>query len=178
MRECAPVSEILGPAHTVTVVEGGFHVNSHLLPFQYIRWSSVFRFVTVLIVLTFCTATIAPSVWSQETAPSNSEGGSPSSAGMSAAAGLLSIPYFVCKGAFAIAGGIVGGLTYAFTGGNENAAKSVWTTSMYGTYWLTPDHLRGDKPIRFLGVPDQEAPAQATAPAMEPVPAPGMEPVR
>jgi hypothetical protein len=88
---------------------------------------------------------------------------------MQAAAGLSTLIYLPLKAAFAIAGGIVGGLTYAFTAGNENAAKSVWTTSMYGTYIITPEHLRGDKPIRFLGVPEPDVPAQATAPAMEPV---------
>jgi hypothetical protein len=37
---------------------------------------------------------------------------------------------------------------------------------MYGTYIITPDHLRGDKPIRFLGVADTE---DTQVPAMEPV---------
>jgi hypothetical protein len=89
--------------------------------------------------------------------------------------GLSTILYLPLKAAFAIGGGIVGGLAYAFSGGNENAAKSIWTTSLYGTYVITPDHLRGDKPIRFLGVADAaDAPAQATAPTTEPA----MEPVR
>jgi hypothetical protein len=144
--------------------------------------TALFKLVALTIILTLGTVTMAPSAWSQDAAPAStgdgSEGGSASSAGMQAAAGLSTLIYLPLKAAFAICGGIVGGLTYAFTAGNENAAKSVWTTSMYGTYIITPDHLRGDKPIRFLGVPDQEAPAQATAPAMEPVPAPGMEPVR
>ena len=84
---------------------------------------------------------------------------------------LVFAGYFVAV--FAIGGGIVGGLAYAFSGGDDKAAKSIWTTSLYGTYIITPDHLRGDKPIRFLGVADQnDAPAQATAPA------PAMEPVR
>ena len=60
-------------------------------------------------------------------------------------------------------------LTYAFSGGNEQAAKSVWTTSLYGTYIITPDHLQGNRPIRFLGVADSND-------APEPVPAP--EPIR
>ena len=59
------------------------------------------------------------------------------------------------------------------SGGNENAAKSIWTTSMYGTYIITPDHLRGDRPIRFLGVPEPDSPATAIAP-LEPAP---VEPV-
>ena len=120
-------------------------------------------------VLAFCTAMIAPPVWSQETMPSNSEGGSSSSAGMQAAAGLSNLLYFPAKAVFAICGGVIGGLTYVFSGLNENAAKPVWVTSMYGTYIITPDHLRGDKPIRFLGVADPEAPAQSTEPPMEPV---------
>lgn len=87
---------------------------------------------------------------------------------MGAAAGLTTILYLPLKAAFAIGGGLVGGLAYAFSGGNENAAKSIWTTSMYGTYIITPDHLRGDKPIRFLGVPEPDS-AQASAPETEPV---------
>jgi len=118
--------------------------------------------------------TMAPSVRGQGPAPApapaseNTEGGNASSAGMGAAAGLSTLLYLPLKAAFAIGGGVVGGLAYAFSGGNENAAKSIWTTSMYGTYIITPDHLRGDKPIRFLGVPEPDS-AQASAPDMEPV---------
>ena len=146
-----------------------------------IRWFSGFKLVAISMVIALCAITMVPPAWSQETSPSSSEGGSASSAGMQAAAGLLTIPYVVCKAAFAIGGGIVGGLTYVFTGGNENAAKSVWTTSMYGTYILTPEHLQGDRPIRFLGVadtPDQVPPSEAEAPYQEPMGTPFQEPVR
>ncbi|MDH4235995.1 MAG: hypothetical protein OEV17_01995, partial [Nitrospira sp.] len=60
--------------------------------------------------------------------------------------------YFPFKGAFAIGGAIVGGLAYAFSGGSEQTAKSIWIPSMYGTYVITPEHLTGDRPVRFLGV--------------------------
>lgn len=138
------------------------------------REASIFKLVAVFLLLALCTITIVPSAWSQEStgspASQSIEGGDASSAGMQAAAGLLTIPYVACKAAFAIAGAIVGGLTYAFTGGDENAAKRVWTTSMYGTYIITPDHLQGNRPIRFLGVADStDAPASAPAPAPEPV---------
>ena len=133
------------------------------------RGVSSFKLVTVFVLLALCIVTMAPPAWSQESVPPlSTEGGTPSSAGMQAAAGFSTLLYLPLKLAFAIAGGIVGGLTYAFTGGNEDAAKSVWTTSMYGTYILTPDHLRGDKPIRFLGVADSND-APAPAPAPEPV---------
>ena len=128
--------------------------------------------VALTLVCALCTVTTVPLGWSQEPAPAptsdSTEGGNASSAGMGAAAGLTTILYLPLKAAFAIGGGVVGGLAYAFSGGNETAAKSIWTTSMYGTYIITPDHLRGDKPIRFLGVPEPDS-AQASAPEMEPV---------
>jgi len=144
------------------------HYSPSSQPVSTSRW---FRLTALTLVLAFCSMTIVPQAWSQEpAATSSSEGGSASSAGMQAAAGLSTLLYLPLKAAFALGGGIVGGLAYAFSGGNENAAKSIWTTSMYGTYIITPDHLRGDKPIRFLGVADSsDMPAQATAPATEPV---------
>ena len=134
--------------------------------------ASSFKLVVVFLLLALCTVTIVPSAWSQESTGSPSiqstEGGDASSAGMQAAAGFSTLLYLPLKLAFAISGGIVGGLAYAFSGGNEQAAKSIWTTSLYGTYILTPDHLQGNRPIRFLGVADSnEAPAPAPAP--EPV---------
>jgi hypothetical protein len=126
--------------------------------------SASMKLVAMSLVLALGTLTMTPSAWSQDGSSSTStEGGNATSAGMGAAAGLLTIPYVVCKSAFALGGGIVGGLAYVFSGGNSDAAKSIWTTSMYGTYFITPDHLRGDKPIRFLGVAEQ------SAPTMEPV---------
>lgn len=124
------------------------------------RWcvASGFKLVAASLLLALCAVTMAPSAWSQESvAPPSSEsteGGSASSAGMQAAAGFSTLLYLPLKAAFAISGGIVGGLAYVFSGGNEQAAKSIWTTSLYGTYILTPDHLQGNRPIRFLGVAD------------------------
>lgn len=144
-------------------------MNFHSLSEQRVSWISVSRVVALVLVLAFCTTMVAPPVWSQESAaPTPSEGGSSSSAGMQAVAGLSNLLYFPAKAVFAICGGIVGGLTYVFSGLNENAAKPVWITSMYGTYIVTPEHLRGDKPIRFLGVADPDVPAEAAAPAPEP----------
>ena len=114
---------------------------------------------------------MVPSAWSQGSAapPSSesTEGGTAASAGMGAAAGLSTLLYFPLKAVFAIGGGIVGGLTYVFSGGNEHAAKRIWDTSLYGTYIITPDHLQGNRPIRFFGVADL---TDASAPASAPEP--------
>jgi hypothetical protein len=131
-----------------------------------------FKLMAVFLLLALSTITMVPSVWSQTSAaPSSSgstEGGDTSSAGMQVAAGFSTLLYFPLKAAFAISGGIVGGLAYAFSGGNEQAAKSIWTTSVYGTYIITPDHLQGNRPIRFLGVADSND-APTSAPAPEPI---------
>ncbi|MDF0645732.1 MAG: hypothetical protein P0111_17025 [Nitrospira sp.] len=128
-------------------------------------WS---RAVAMILVLALCMFTMAPQAGSQDAAPApSSEGGSASGAGIGVLSGLSTILYLPFKTAFAIGGGLVGGLAYVFSGGNENAAKSIWTTSMYGTYVITPEHLRGDKPIRFLGVADsaETPPSSVVEPA-------------
>jgi hypothetical protein len=134
--------------------------------------ASRFKLVAVFLLLALCTVTMVPSAWSQESAAPRSsestEGGTASSAGMQAAAGIVTLLYLPLKAVFAIGGGIVGGLAYAFSGGNEQAAKSIWDTSLYGTYLITPDHLQGNRPIRFLGVVDSND-APAPAPAPEPI---------
>ena len=147
-------------------------MNTYLSSSNRPREASSFKLVAVFLLLTLCTITMVPSAWSQESAATPSsestEGGSASSAGMQAAAAVSTILYFPLKAVFAIGGGIVGGLAYAFSGGNEQAAKSIWDTSLRGTYYISPDHLQGNRPIRFLGVDDSND-ASAPAPAPEPI---------
>lgn len=71
--------------------------------------------------------------------------------GIGAASVLLSIPYGAAKVTYAALGGVIGGFAYLFSAGDKEAAKAVWTPSLNGTYVLTPDHLKGDKPIQFMG---------------------------
>jgi hypothetical protein len=159
-------------------LEGGTSVKFYSL-LSHGAWN---RSVALVIVLALVTVTTVGPAWSQDSQPvappvaSDSEGGNASSAGMQAAAFFSSILYAPFKLAFAIGGGIVGGLAYAFSGGNEQAAKSIWHTSMYGTYLITPEHLRGDRPVRFLGVADQTDEPAISQPSPAPTPAP--EPVR
>lgn len=80
----------------------------------------------------------------------------PKEAGLQAASWLLTLPYGAVKVAYAIGGGIVGGLAWAMTGGNMEVGKSVWIPSMTGDYVVQPQHLTGQKPLRFLGVPSEE----------------------
>ena len=76
--------------------------------------------------------------------------------GLGAASFFLTLPYSVAKVTVATLGGIFGGFTYIFSAGNEKAARAVWDTSLRGTYIISPEHLKGEKPIRFFGVPGEE----------------------
>ena len=77
-------------------------------------------------------------------------------ASLGVASALLTLPYAPAKMIYAGLGGIVGGFTWVLTGGDTDAAKAVWEPSFYGTYVITPDHLRNDKPVRFFGKPSYE----------------------
>jgi hypothetical protein len=109
--------------------------------------------------------------------PVSSNDASPSGVGIQAGSALATIVYFPLKLAFAIGGGVVGGLAYGFSGGSEQTAKNIWIPSMYGTYIITPDHLKGDKPIRFLGVSGEPAREAGDYAPQEPAPLP-LEPIR
>ncbi|WP_447964092.1 hypothetical protein [Nitrospira sp. Ecomares 2.1] len=81
----------------------------------------------------------------------NSGNSDDSSLGLQVASGALSILYTPVKVVYAGVGGIFGGFVYLVTAGNEQAAQSVWDASLKGDYWLTPDHLQGNEPVRFKG---------------------------
>jgi len=108
------------------------------------------RFLTVMLIVTFLGLTVIPpgsALAEDQTSGANSSEGT----GIQVASWLLTVPYCVGKSAFAVAGSVVGGLGYAFSGGNTETAQSIWTKSVYGTYVLRPPHLRGEEPIHFLG---------------------------
>lgn len=115
------------------------------------------KFISVLVLFAFLSVMMAPISLAQESEPYQEEGSTASEAGLGVSSFLLTIPYGVTKVAFALAGGIVGGLAYLFSGLDDEPAKRIWTTSMYGTYIITPDHLKGNKAVRFLGVAEEEA---------------------
>ncbi|MGE0644887.1 MAG: hypothetical protein AB7P24_14555 [Nitrospira sp.] len=105
--------------------------------------------VVLVVVMTYCSMLVAPA-WSQSS--TDQQQGTATGAGMGAASAAATILYFPFKAAFALGGGIVGGLAYVFSGFSEQTAMNIWVPSVYGTYLITPEHLSGDRPVRFLGV--------------------------
>lgn len=119
----------------------------------------------LLVGATFCTlllvtgeSVLAHGDDISEMSPSHSSASSPSNlaspeaAGLQAACWALTVPYGAAKMAYAIGGGIVGGLAWAITGGNMEVAKSIWIPSMTGEYIVQPQHLTGEKHLYFVGV--------------------------
>jgi hypothetical protein len=111
------------------------------------NWPTVMTIV--LLVALLGPLLLPPGLALAEDSPSDN--GSSDGIGIQVASWALTVPYAIGKGAFAVGGAIVGGLGYMFSGGNYNTAKSVWTRSIYGTYLIRPEHLRGEEPVHFLG---------------------------
>jgi hypothetical protein len=76
---------------------------------------------------------------------------SPEGAALQAASWVATIPYGAVKVAYALGGGIVGGLAWMVTGGNTAVAKAVWIPSMTGDYIVLPQNLTGEKSLLFMG---------------------------
>lgn len=89
-------------------------------------------------------------------------------AGLGIASLLATIPYGAAKIGYALTGAVAGGLEYAWSGGMKQPAQDIWHSAMGGTYVLTPDHLRGRKPIKFLG--DTSDPEPFASPTETPRP--------
>ncbi len=64
---------------------------------------------------------------------------------------LATIPYGAAKIGYALTGAAVGGLEYAWSEGQSQPAREIWESSMGGTYIITPEHLKGEQPIKFFG---------------------------
>ena len=126
------------------------------------------RSCVMVVALALVLSLLAPSgaAWAISGGDQNETSGS--GAGLSAASWVLTLPYGAAKCAFALLGGIVGGFTYGLTGGDLDTAKKVWTTSMYGTYIITPEHLKGEKPVRFFGHQTENNSSSTPAPTPAP----------
>lgn len=79
------------------------------------------------------------------------DGSISSQLGWGLAAVGLNIGYIPAKLLYATGGGLVGGLAWIFTAGNDSAARSVWYPSVGGTWVLTPDMVAGNQPVYFNG---------------------------
>lgn len=98
----------------------------------------------VIIILSLCLLT-----------PCNAKAeGTGSNVGYGAGSVLASCVYSPAKVAYALLGGLTGGLGFLLTGGNQDVANKIWTPSLRGTYVINPDMLKGKEQVQFVGQPD------------------------
>jgi hypothetical protein len=79
-----------------------------------------------------------------------------SDAGLGLATVVANIFYIPVKVAYAVVGGVTGGLAYAVTAGNQSVAERVWVSSVGGDYVLTGDMIAGQQKIQFSGATDPD----------------------
>lgn len=72
-------------------------------------------------------------------------------AGMGVATVAATAVYAPAKIVVASAGFVAGGLTWIFTGGNDDAAARIFSPTARGDWVLTQPQLTGEKRIAFLG---------------------------
>jgi hypothetical protein len=92
-------------------------------------------------------------------------------AGYGVGALLVNILYVPAKLTYAVVGGVVGGLAYVVTAGNQQAANGVWRSALGGDYVVTPQMLAGQQPLNFsgpTGTPYDQTATAATTPAYTP----------
>ena len=111
---------------------------------------------------------VAVSVWTLALAPSVAlaEQDTAEEAGWGFASALGSLVYGPTKVAYAIGGTVIGGLAYVFSAGDLDVAAPIWERSVRGDYVLTPAHIRGERPIEFIG--RDAPPAVAAQPPPDP----------
>ena len=116
--------------------------------------TSIFMLTVFALVLGFGTPVISFAA--------EEESSQAKEAALGAGSFFLTLVYAPVKVVYAILGGIVGGFTYGLTAGDLETAQSVWEPSMYGTYVITPEHLKGNEPVRFIGLSAYEEEAYLT----------------
>ena len=109
----------------------------------------VYNTIAALIILCVYVVMTVPTAYAEDTTTDYAV--AVSETGMEAASALATMVYFPAKAAFALGGGIAGGLAYAFTGGDEKASSKIWRASMEGDYMVEPANLTGEVPINFVG---------------------------
>ena len=97
----------------------------------------------LLACLLLCSLLATPAL-----ADSNSRG---SDAGAGTLAVLSSIVYGPAKMLYAAGGLIFGGFAWALSGGDSAVMDAVITPSVRGDWVVTPDVIRGERSIEFVG---------------------------
>jgi hypothetical protein len=76
------------------------------------------------------------------------------STGWRIGAAVATALYAPAKALYAATGLLMGGVGYGISGGNQDAMDLVADPAVKGDYILTPEHLRGERKVEFVGRDD------------------------
>jgi hypothetical protein len=93
--------------------------------------------------------------------------------GWGALTGLSNLVYIPAKLAYAVLGGVTGGLALGLTGGDVDTATGIWKPSLGGDYFLTPGMIQGEESFSFAGAPAGSFDDGTMPDDAPPAPAPG-----
>ena len=82
-------------------------------------------------------------------------------------AALCSVVYGPAKIVYAALGSIVGAGAWAVTGGDTNVSTPIFESALYGDYVVTPDVLKGERALEFVGRPSDSGKAEVASPPAE-----------
>jgi hypothetical protein len=87
------------------------------------------------------------------------ERGTAAQFGLGTGVALVNMVYGPAKVFYALIGGLTAGFAYAVTGGRQEVALEILYPTMRGDYAVMPEHLLGQQPLRFSGLPPQSSPS-------------------
>ena len=93
-------------------------------------------------------------------APASASAADAKSVGVGAACALSNVVYGPVKLIYALLGSFTAGLGYALTAGDIGVTQTILDTSVNGDYVVEPAHLKGEKPLQFIGSTVAAAPPQ------------------
>jgi len=112
------------------------------------RKRTTLRVASMVAALAVCGLVAAGTSWADDVGRAKND------AGLGLATVVANIFYVPVKVGYATIGGVTGGLGYALTGGNRQAAERIWVSSFGGDYILTREMVRGRERINFAGSQD------------------------
>jgi hypothetical protein len=104
------------------------------------QWSSIRRTLMAALALSFLMSTSA-----------SANADDPEGVGYGVGAALCSVVYGPAKIVYAALGSIVGAGAWAVTGGDDTISTPIFESALYGDYLVTPDVLKGERPLEFVG---------------------------
>ena len=110
----------------------------------------------ILVLLCAATLVFSQACATQDTAAQRPATGSEiaQDAGLGLGAIIASIVYVPFKVVYAAGGLVVGSIAWAFSGADDDVARSVIEPAIAGDYVITPDRLRDPSSIEFFGRAD------------------------